>query len=530
MTLVIDNYDSFTWNLAQALMSLGEEVRVVRNDAITADEAEALDFDRLVLSPGPGRPEGAGRSIELVRRFAGKKPILGVCLGHQAIAAAFGAKIARAKRMLHGKVDDITHDGKTLFCDLPNPLRVMRYHSLVVDPSTLPAGFEVSATSPDGDIMGIRNAQMRMEGVQFHPESIGTESGSRMLSNFLTEAKERPAVKAVLKRLASREQLGAEEAQGFMDRIAEGSASPAQVGAFLAAITFRGPSVEELVGFAASLRERAVSLPLASTEGVIDTCGTGGDSSGTFNISTTAAMVAAGAGVKVAKHGNRSVTSGSGSADLLEALGVPIHLSPAAAAAAIEGAGMAFLFAPDYHPAFKSIAGPRRELGFRTLFNMMGPLINPARVKAQVVGVYAPELTETVAAVLDRLGHTRALVVHGLDGLDEMSVAAPTRITELRNGWLRTYVLDAQELGLSRCGPADLRGGDATRNAQIAERILAGEEGPMRDATVLNAAAAIFVADLAPDLRAGIEAAAASIDSGAASRVLARLRALGGEA
>ena len=525
MILIIDNYDSFTYNLAQAFMSLGEEVKVFRNDGITADEAEALDFDRLVVSPGPGVPESAGRSIELIRRFAGRKPILGVCLGHQAIAAAFGAKIVRAGRIMHGKVDEITHDGKSIYSDLPNPLRVMRYHSLVVKPGTLPEDFEVSSSSPDGDIMGIRNAAMRIEGVQFHPESIGTEEGGRILANFLSEAKERPTAKALLKRVSARESLGSEEARVFMDRIAEGSASPSQIGAFLAAVTLRGPTVEEIVGFAASLRGRALELPLKSSEGLIDTCGTGGDSSGTFNISTTAAIVAAGAGAKVAKHGNRSVTSRSGSADVLEALGVPVRLSPSAAVRSLDEAGMAFLFAPDYHPAFKNIAGPRRELGFRTLFNMMGPLINPARVKAQVIGVYAPELTETVARVLVELGHTRAFVVHGLDGVDELSLAAPTRVTELRDGWLRTWTLEVEEFGLTRCNQADLRGGDAERNARILESILAGEEGPKRDVALLNAAAAIVVAGIASGLREGIEAARASIDSGAASRVLEALRA-----
>ena len=524
MTLIIDNYDSFTYNLAQAFLSLGEEVKVFRNDRITGDEAEALDFDRLVVSPGPGVPQTAGRSIELIRRFAGRRPILGVCLGHQAIAAAFGATIARASRIMHGKVDEISHDGKSIYSDLPNPLRVMRYHSLVVKPGTLPEGFEVSSRSPDGDIMGIRNAELRIEGVQFHPESIGTEEGARMLANFLSDAKERPSAKALLKKVSSRESLGAEEARVFMDRIAEGSASPAQIGAFLAAVTLRGPTVEEIVGFAASLRERAVALPLRSSDGIIDTCGTGGDSSGSFNISTTASLVAVGAGVKVAKHGNRSITSRSGSADVLESLGVPIRLSPAQAARSIEEAGMAFLFAPDYHPAFKNIGGPRRELGFRTLFNMMGPLLNPARVKAQVIGVYSAELTETVARVLAELGHTRAFVVHGLDGLDELSLAAPTKITELREGWIRTWTLQVEDLGLTRCNPADLRGGDAERNARILESVLAGEEGPMRDATLLNAAAAIVVAGQATDLREGLEVARTSIDSGAAARALERLR------
>ena len=526
MVLLIDNYDSFTYNLAQLLMRLGEEVRVVRNDQISLDEAEALDFDRLVISPGPGRPEGAGLSIELIRRFAGRKPILGVCLGHQAIGAAFGARIVRARRIMHGKTDTISHDGRTLFSEAPNPLRVIRYHSLAIERESLPPGFEVSATSSDGEIMAIRHLEHRIEGLQFHPESIGTEEGERLVRNFLTGVREVPSVKSMLKRLSSREELSRAEARSFMDQIADGAVSQAQVGAFLAALTLKGPSLEEMTGFASSLYDRAVKLPLPEGLATVDTCGTGGDSSGTFNISTAAAFVAAGAGAKVAKHGNRSITSRSGSADVLDALGVSIKMGPLEAARAIQEAGMAFLFAPAYHPAFKNIMGPRRELGFRTIFNMMGPMLNPARAKAQVVGVYSAELTETVAAILANLGVRRALVVHGLDGIDEISLVGATKITELKEGWTRSYLFEPEDFGFEHCSPADLKGGDAAENALIIEALLCGDPGPKRDIVVLNAAAAILAAGLAPDFAAAIEAARLSIDSGSASRVLSTLRSL----
>jgi len=523
MTLIIDNYDSFTWNLAQLFMRLGEEVRVLRNDDAELAEPDSLDFDRLVISPGPGRPEGAGRSVELIRRFAGKKPILGVCLGHQALAAAFGGRIVKAARVLHGKTDTIEHDGRTVFSEAPNPLKVVRYHSLAVERASLPADFEVSASSADGEIMAIRHRELRLEGLQFHPESIGTEAGEKLVSNFLSGVRELPSAKSLLKRLAARESLGQEEARSLMGQIAEGGVSQAQIGALLAALTLKGPSIEEATGFALALRERALSLPLPEGFETIDTCGTGGDSSGTFNISTTAAFVAAGAGAKVAKHGNRSITSRSGSADVLEALGVPTTLPPAEAALALVETGMAFLFAPLYHPAFKNLGGPRRELGFRTVFNMMGPLLNPARARAQVIGVYAPELTETVAKILDRLGTRRALVVHGLEGIDEISLVGGTRVTELREGWIRTYELDPRSLGLEPCATADLKGGDAAENARICRRILSGEPGPKREVVLLNAAAAILVADLAPDLAAALALARESLDSGRAAAVLEAL-------
>jgi anthranilate synthase/phosphoribosyltransferase len=526
MVLIIDNYDSFTYNLAQLFMRIGEEVKVIRNDEIDLEQAEALDFDRLVISPGPGRPESAGRSIELIRRFAGRKPILGVCLGHQAIAAAFGARIVRARRIMHGKPDTITHDGKTIFSEAPNPLRVIRYHSLAVDRESLPPGFEVSASSQDGEIMAIRHLEYRIEGLQFHPESIGAEEGERLVRNFVSGVREVPSVKSMLKRITSREDLSRAEARSFMDQIADGSVSQSQIGAFLAGLTLKGPTIEEVTGFASSLYDRAVRLPLPEGLETVDTCGTGGDSSGTFNISTTSAFVAAGAGARVSKHGNRSITSRSGSADVLDALGVSTKMGPEEAARAIREAGMAFLFAPTYHPAFKNIGSPRREVGFRTIFNMMGPLLNPARAKSQVVGVYAPELTETVARVLANLGVRRALVVHSLDGIDEISLAALTKVTELKDGWTRTYALDPTEYGFELCAGADLKGGDAAENAGILERVLAGEPGPKRDVVLLNAAAAILAAGVAPDYRSAIEAARASIDSGAAARVLEKLRSL----
>ena len=529
MTLIIDNYDSFTYNLAQLLLRLGEEVRVLRNDAPELEDPESLDFDRLVISPGPGRPEDAGRSIEYIRRFAGQKPILGVCLGHQAIAAAFGARIVHAARVMHGKTDTIEHDGKTLFVDAPNPLRVVRYHSLAVEGSSLPPEFEASARSGDGEIMAIRHRRLRIEGLQFHPESIGTEEGERLIRNFLHGVRELPSAKSLLKRISSREELSREEARSLMDRIAEGGLGQAQIGAVLAGLTVKGPTIEEMTGFAESLYARAVAVKLPAGLPLVDTCGTGGDSSGTFNISTTAAFVAAGAGARVAKHGNRSITSRSGSADVLEALGVSTSMAPAQAARAVEKAGMAFLFAPLYHPAFKNLGSARRELGFRTIFNMMGPLLNPAKAKAQVVGVFSPELTGVVAKVLANLDIERALAVHGRDGLDEISLATTTKVTELREGWTRDYEFDPAEYGFDRCEAGDLKGGDATENAQISLRILSGEPGPKRDIVLINAAAAIYVVGLAPDFGSAIAKARESIDSGAASRVLEELRDLSRE-
>lgn len=523
MILMIDNYDSFTYNLVQYFMQLGEEVQVYRNDRITVTEAEAMEFDFLVISPGPGGPEDSGVSQEMIRAFTGKKPILGVCLGHQTIGHTFGGKIIRAKRVMHGKTDMVNHDGRSLFAGLPDPLRVVRYHSLAVAEESLPDEFEVSARSSDGEIMAIRHREHRIEGVQFHPESIGSENGMKILANFLSGVRELPPVRALLKRTASGGTLTEEEASHLMAQVVEGSISPVQIGAFLTAMAMRPADVDEVTGLARVLQEKAVRVPVSPGLNLTDTCGTGGDGTGTFNISTAAAFVACGAGVVVAKHGNRSITSLSGSADVLEALGVPVDLGPEEAAAAIEECGISFLFAPNYHPAFRNIMGPRRELGFRTVFNMMGPMLNPARVKSQVMGVYAPELTDPVARVLSNLGVERALVVHGHGGLDEISLTGPSRVTELRDGWTRTWTLDPQDYGFEYCRLKDLKGGDARENARIVRTVLSGEPGPRRDIVVLNAAAAILSAGLAGDFRGAISLARAAIDSGSA---MARLESL----
>ena len=300
-----------------------------------------------------------------------------------------------------------------------------------------------------------------------------------------------------------------------MNQIMSGEATDAQIGAFLIALRVKGESVDEIAGAASVMREKAT--PIATRHDVIvDTCGTGGDHSGTFNISTTAAFVAAGAGLCVAKHGSWSVTSQSGSADVLSALGVNIEASPETVSRCLDDVGVGFLFAPALHGAMKYAIGPRREIGARTIFNALGPLTNPAGAKRQVVGVYSAALTETLAGVLGTLGLARAFVVHGSDGLDEMTLTGPTRVSELKYGSVSTYSVSPGDFGLAQA-PADaLKGGDADYNAEITRSILNGEEGPRRDIVLLNAAAAIVAGDKARDLNEGVQVAAEVIDSGKA--------------
>lgn len=522
MILLIDNYDSFTYNIYQLLRRMDAAVVVRRNDEITLGEVEAMAPRRIILSPGPGGPEQGGICVSLVQRFAGRIPILGICLGHQCIAAAFGGKIVQASRICHGLIDRIHHDRRGVFRGLAEPAVQTRYHSLGVERKSLPEVLEVTAESGDGEIMGLRHRFLPVEGVQFHPESVASSQGDLILANFLGD-RGAGVMKHALETLMEGKSLAEEEAEEVMETLASGDAPAAQIGALLCLLRAKGESVEEITGFARVMRRKAVRLKAPQGACLVDTCGTGGDQSGTFNISTAAALVAAGAGLVVAKHGNRSVTSRCGSADVLETLGVPLDGSPGMTEKNLAKGGFAFLFAPNLHPAMKNAVPVRRALGLRTVFNLLGPMTNPAGARVQVMGVFAPEWTEPAARVLGRLGVERALVVHGSDGLDEITLTGPTRISELKDGWVRTYEFHPREAGLSCCSPEELKGGDGEENARIIRRILAGEPGPQRDITLLNAGAVIYAASGEDSIAGGVDRARRSIDSGAAAAVLDRL-------
>jgi anthranilate phosphoribosyltransferase len=322
-------------------------------------------------------------------------------------------------------------------------------------------------------------------------------------------------IRTAIAHLVEGQDLTEVEAEGVMEQIMTGQATPAQIGGFLVALRLKGETVAEVTGFARAMRRNAT--PVRSRHPLlVDTCGTGGDGRGTINISTVAAFVIAGAGLPVSKHGNRSVSSKCGSADVLQASGVRLELSAKQVAVCIDKVGIGFLYAPLLHPAMKHAIGPRREMGVRTVFNILGPLTNPAGAQVQVLGVYDGALTEMLAQVLGALGSQAAYVVHGADGLDELSTTGPNRVTQLRNGYVRTFTLDPLELGLPRAELSDLQGGDAEENADILRAVLNGEPGPQRDVVLLNAAAGLVAGELAANLAEGLSLAAQSIDSGAA--------------
>ncbi|MBK5960509.1 anthranilate phosphoribosyltransferase [Rhodoplanes elegans] len=331
-------------------------------------------------------------------------------------------------------------------------------------------------------------------------------------------------LKTLIAQVATGAPLTREQAAAVFARMMSGEATPSQMGALLMALRVRGETVEEITGAVSAMR--AKMLKVEAPAGAVDVVGTGGDASGSFNISTCAAFIVAGAGVPVAKHGNRALSSKSGAADVLAALGVRIELSPEQIGRCIREAGIGFMFAPVHHPAMKHVGPTRVELGTRTIFNLLGPLSNPAGVKRQMVGVFSRQWVEPLAHVLKNLGSERALVVHGSDGLDEITTAGPTAVASLENGTVTTFEITPEEVGLPRAAPEALRGGDAAANAVALKAVLEGRKGPYRDVAIFNAAAALVVAGKAADLASGVALAAQSIDTGAAEGSLGRLIAV----
>lgn len=330
------------------------------------------------------------------------------------------------------------------------------------------------------------------------------------------------SIRDAIDKLVNRVSLSEPEMIEAMNQIMTGEATPLQVASFLTALRMKGESVEEVTGAARVMREKAHRVHVGSKT-VIDTCGTGGDQKGTFNISTTAAFVVAGAGINVAKHGNRSVSSQSGSADVLGALGVKVDAPKERVEECIARIGIGFLFAPLLHEAMKYAVQPRRDIGIRTVFNLLGPLTNPAMATHQLIGLYSGDLVGMIAHVLKNLGSVCAMVVHGMEGLDEISLCGPTKVAELRGGQVKEYIVEPEQFGLKRCRMEDLHGGNAEQSAAIVRGVLQGDKGPARDVVLLNGGAALYVGGSAATIQDGMRLAAESIDSGKASEKLARL-------
>ena len=521
--LVIDNFDSFTYNLVECFRQLGqEEIDVFRNDVIPFDRLDA--YDAVLLSPGPGVPEEAVGMMRLLEVWPHHKPLLGVCLGLQALAVHFGGRLLNLGRVYHGIATEVTQTevADPLFAGIPKVFLAGRYHSWVAEPASLPACLQVTAVDHAGQIMAVRHQDRPIHAVQFHPESVLTLSGAAMLANFLRIAGQQPQAvtaapapktaasstsataelqfaqggrssrpardfKQALEKLHAYLALDAEEAYAALAAIADGQPAPAQVAAFLGAYLMRPVSVQELRGFRQALLDRCLT-PALGDRPVMDLCGTGGDAKDTFNISTLAAFVTAGAGHAVAKHGNYGVSSICGSSDVMQALGYQFTTDSSRLQRELEGAGICFLHAPLFHPAMKAVAPIRRELGVKTFFNMLGPLVNPARPHAQCSGVFNLELARLYQYLLQGEG-TRFTVLHGTDGYDEASLTAPLHVIR-RQGESR---LQPADLGLPLLQPADLHGGATVADsARIFLDILQGQ-GTVAQYAVVTANAAFAI-------------------------------------
>ncbi len=516
MIAVIDNYDSFTYNVVQALQRLsGEEVRVLRSKECTLEDLEALGMSRLVVSPGPGEPCDAGISEEAIKYFAGKVPILGVCLGHQAIAEAFGAKIVQAKRICHGVVEEMNLDGRGLFRIVGNKASFTRYHSLVVDESTLPPEFEVTARSADGDIMGIRHRTLMIEGVQFHPESIASGQGDDIFRAFLNYRRQNLPVAEFLNQLMERRDLSEDQAALFMENLTDGTLDERVTAAILTAMAAKGPASSEMIGCASVLLKKKKPLPLEK-RGIAEIVGTGGDCKGSFNISSFSALTAAACGQTMAKHGNRAVSSKSGAADFYEALGIKIDGEPAKTADLIKRTGFGFLMAPVYHSAMRFAAPVRKALGIKTIMNILGPLLNPAGAEYQVLGVYSADLLQSYARAAKKLGAKRVMVVCSKDGYDEISPCAETYVYQINDdGKEYRYVIDPSRFGITDAEPGELVGGSGAENAALALELAQGRgRRTLRYAVGLNAGAVLYLSGKARTLKDGYDKALSALDKG----------------
>ncbi len=504
MILLIDNYDSFVFNIKTMLNQLtNDEIAVYRNDKITLDEIKRLSPNAIILSPGPKHPKDSGICLEIFKARL-NVPVLGICLGHQALGLCFGAKIQRLKEVAHATSSQISLIAQSeLFREFPKDFSVMRYHSLeVVD---LPSELEALAYTKDKVLMAMKHKDLPYFGVQFHPESYFSEYGLKIFENFLKfkgqtsqKVSEKPTLTSFITKLQDNQGLNTDDFARICQIIASREYEAVQLGALLVLITEKSLDERSLSALVSNILKYSQTFNDESE--MIDIVGTGGDGFKSINVSTTTAFILGALGVKVAKHGNRAISSASGSSDVLSALKIPAFDSIAKQVKVLDEQGLTFFHAPFFHSLVGEVKEVRAKLGVRTVFNVLGPLLHPnLSLKYQLMGNYHAPVHRLLIEVLRNLGRKHALVVRGNDGMDEISICDETSIYELKDGQIFNYTISPEQFGFKRAFHSEIVGGDAKQNAKILLDTLSGKQkGAKFDIVVLNAMFALYTANRIP--------------------------------
>ena len=504
MILLIDNYDSFVFNIKTMLNQLtNDEIAVYRNDKITLDEIKRLSPNAIILSPGPKHPKDSGICLEIFKARL-NVPVLGICLGHQALGLCFGAKIQRLKEVAHATSSQISLIAQSeLFREFPKDFSVMRYHSLEV--ADLPSELEALAYTKDKVLMAMRHKDLPYFGVQFHPESYFSEYGLKIFENFLKfkgqtsqKTSEKPTLTSFITKLQDNQGLNTDDFAQICQIIASREYEAVQLGALLVLITEKSLDERSLSALVSNILKYSQTFNDESE--MIDIVGTGGDGFKSINVSTTTAFILGALGVKVAKHGNRAISSASGSSDVLGALKIPAFDSIAKQVKVLDEQGLTFFHAPFFHSLVGEVKEVRAKLGVRTVFNVLGPLLHPnLSLKYQLMGNYHAPVHKLLIEVLRNLGRKHALVVRGNDGMDEISICDETSIYELKDGQIFNYTISPEQFGFKRAFHSEIVGGDAKQNAKILLDTLSGKQkGAKFDIVVLNAMFALYTANRVP--------------------------------
>ena len=520
MILLIDNYDSFVFNIKTMLNQLtNDEIAVYRNDKITLDEIKRLSPNAIILSPGPKHPKDSGICLEIFKARL-NVPVLGICLGHQALGLCFGAKIQRLKEVAHATSSQISLIAQSeLFREFPKDFSVMRYHSLEV--ADLPSELEALAYTKDKVLMAMRHKDLPYFGVQFHPESYFSEYGLKIFENFLKfkgqasqKVSEKPTLTGFITKLQDNQGLNTDDFAQICQIIASREYEAVQLGALLVLITEKSLDERSLSALVSNILKYSQTFNDESE--MIDIVGTGGDGFKSINISTTTAFILGALGVKVAKHGNRAISSASGSSDVLSALKIPAFDNIAKQVKVLDEQGLTFFHAPFFHSLVGEVKEVRAKLGVRTVFNVLGPLLHPnLSLKYQLMGNYHAPVHRLLIEVLRNLGRKHALVVRGNDGMDEISICDETSIYELKDGQIFNYTISPEQFGFKRAFHSEIVGGDAKQNAKILLDTLSGKQkGAKFDIVVLNAMFALYTANRVPTPAAAKDIVLEAIHSG----------------